>query len=76
MQSSVYMNLSGVRPSVRPCVQSSSRTLLLRVRCCRPDGQEISIDCCMTGAQQQLRHSSGVRRPNAGSATLSADAES
>ena len=35
---------------------------LLQVCCCRPGGQEISIDCC----------SSGVRLVNAGSATLPA----
>jgi len=36
-------------------------------------GKAISIDCCMTGAQQQPRRSSGVQRTNVGSATLSAD---
>jgi len=39
---------------------------LVRVCCCGPGGQEISIDCCTAGGQQQ-------RRPDAGSATSSAD---
>ena len=38
---------------------------LLQVCCCGPGGQEIWIDCCTAGAQQQ-------RRANAGSATLPA----
>ena len=36
-------------------------------------GKAISIDCCMAGAQQQPRRSSGVQRTNVGSAALSAD---
>ena len=39
--------------SVCPSVPSS-----LRVCCCAPGGQEISIDCCTAGAQQQWRRSS------------------
>ena len=34
------------------------RTLLLRVCCCAPGGQEISVDCCTAGAQQLQRRSS------------------
>ena len=61
------MKRYGVRPSV--CVSQQGPTAanpLLDVCCCGPGGQEISIDCC----------SSGVRRANAGSATLSAYAGS
>jgi len=50
------------RPSVHPI-----RPPLLRVCCCGPGGQEISIDCCTADGQQQ------PRRSDAGSATLSAD---
>jgi len=65
------MKRYSVHLSVRPSVRLSQRGpaaagALLRVRCCGPGGQEISIDC----------FSSGVRRANAGSATLSADVES
>jgi len=43
---------------------------LVRVCCCGIDGQEISIDCCVAGAQQQRRAVA-----NASSATLSAYVE-
>jgi len=52
-----YMQLSGVRPSVCLSVPSDRRTLQLRVCCCGPGGQEISIDCCTAGGQQQRRRS-------------------
>jgi len=56
----------GVRPSVRPVCLSQHGPIaanpMLQVCCCGPGGQEISIDC----------DSSGMRRANAGSATLSA----
>ena len=58
------------RASVRPFFR---RTPLLRVCCCGPGGQEISIDRGGRRAPQQhgaQQHS--VRRANAGSATLSA----
>ena len=42
--------------SVCPSVPSSGRhTPLRRVCCCGPGGQEISIDCCIAGAHQQMR---------------------
>ena len=62
------MQLSGIRPSVCPSVQFGRRTRLLRICCCGPGGQEISIDCGTAsrrrlaaaaapqhGAQQQMR---------------------
>ena len=52
----------GVRPSVCPSMGPRAANPLLQVCCCGPSQQEMSIDCC----------NSGVRRPNAGSATLSA----
>ena len=53
-----------VRPSVCPmmCPQKENGF----VAACRPGGQDILIDSCTDGAQQQQR------RANAGSATLSA----
>ena len=54
------MKRYGVRPSLSSSV--SFMHGLLEVCCWGPGGQEISIDCC----------SSGVRRANADSATLSA----
>ena len=63
------VQLSGVRLSVRLSVPSGRRTPLLRVCCCGPGGQEISIDCCTAAG----RRSSAAARPDAGSATLSAD---
>jgi len=54
---------------------SSHHTLLLQVCCCGPDGQEISVDCCLTGGQEQLHCSSSMWLPNAGSATSSADVQ-
>jgi len=57
------MHLSGVRPAI--CLSQHGPTAakpLLQVCCCGPSRQEISISCC----------TAGVRRPNAGSATLSA----
>jgi len=46
---STHLSVGLSRPSIDRC--SSVR----RVCCCEPDGQEISIDCCTAGAQQQLR---------------------
>ena len=54
------MKRYGVRLSVP--AWPTARNPLLQVCCCGPGGQEILIDCC----------SRGVRRMNAGSATLSA----
>jgi len=58
------MQLSGVRlsMSVWVSVPSGRWTPLLQVCCCGSGGHEISVDCC----------SSGLRRANVGSATLSA----
>ena len=65
MRSKVYETVG--RPSVRlsaclpVCLSVPScgrRTPLLRVCCCGPGGQEISITCCTTGAQQPPRRSS------------------
>jgi len=73
------MQLSAVRPSVRPyvclSVPSGRRTPLLRVCCCGPGGQEISIDCCTAGGPAVSSNRAAARRAaaNAGSATLSAD---
>jgi len=54
------MKRYGVRLSVRPSVPFA-RCVWGRPDCsCGPNGQEISIDCCCSGA----------RRTNAGSATL------
>jgi len=52
------MHLSEVRPLVRlsvclSVVQSNHCMPLLQICCCGPDGQKISIDCCMAG--QQMR---------------------
>jgi len=55
------MHLSVVRPSV----PSGRRTPMLRVCCCGPGVQQISIDCCSAGAQRQSRRSNAARRPNA-----------
>ena len=55
MQSRVYATVG--RPSIRPFVPSGRHTVLLQVCCCRPGGQEISVDCCMASGQQQLRRS-------------------
>jgi len=49
------MKLSGVRPSVGLSVRPITRPPLQWVCCCGPGGQETSIDCCTTGAQQQMR---------------------
>jgi len=59
------MHLSEVRPLVRlsvclsvclSVVQSSHCMPLLQICCCGPDGQKISIDCCMAGQPQpQMR---------------------
>ena len=65
------MQLSGIRLSVclSAClsVQSGRRTPLLRVCCCGPGGQEISIDCCSSGgrlrAVARCQRSSTVHRP-------------
>jgi len=57
------MKRHGVCLSVCPSIWVTAANPLLQVCCCGPDGQEISIDCC----------SSGVRRTDAGSATLSAE---
>jgi len=46
-------------PSVSLSVPLGRRTPLLRVCCCGPGGQEISVDCCTAGGQQQPRRSSG-----------------
>ena len=58
----------GVRPSVCPSMAHipAAANPPLQVCCCGPGGQETSNDCC----------SSGVRRANAGSATLSAYVDS
>lgn len=53
------MKLSCIHPSV----PSGRHTLLLGVCCCGTAGQEILIDCCMAGRQQQ-------QSVNAGTATL------
>jgi len=55
------MQLSGVHPSVRSSVPYGRRSPRLRVCCCGPGGQEISIHCCTAGAQQQPQRS-GVMR--------------
>jgi len=60
MRSRVYVTVG--RPSVRlsPCPSVPPfclRTPLPRVCCCGPGEQEISIDCCTAGAQQQSRRS-------------------
>ena len=51
------MRLSDARP-FRPSVQSGRRTPLLRVCCCGPGGQQMSIDCPtvapQNGAHQQM----------------------
>jgi len=45
-----------VRLSARLSVPSIDRCSSVRqVCCCGPGGQEIAIDCCTAGAQQQLR---------------------
>jgi len=45
---------ASVSLSVCPSISSSGLcTPLRRVCCCGPGGQEISIDCCTAGAQQQ-----------------------
>ena len=36
-----------MRPSIQPSILSGCCTLLLQVCCCGPNGQEISIDCCI-----------------------------
>jgi len=46
------MKVSGVCLSV---LSSSAARLCGRVCCCAPGGQEISIDCCTAGAQQQMQ---------------------
>ena len=48
---------ASVGSSVRPYVPPDRRTPLLRICCCGPGGQEISIDCCTAGGQQQRRRS-------------------
>jgi len=50
------MKLSGVCPSVRVSVCPIIHPL--RVCCCGPDGEEMSIDCCAAGAggQHQPEH--------------------
>jgi len=54
VRSRVYVRVGC--PSVRLFVPSfGSRTPLRRVCCCGPGEQEISIDCCAAGAQQQIR---------------------
>ena len=50
------------RSGVRLSVPSGCSTLLLRVCCCGPTGQQISIDCCTAGAGQQMRAVSRVSR--------------
>jgi len=55
------MQLSGVHPPVRSSVPPGRRSPRLRVCCCGPGGQEISIHCCTAGAQQQPQRS-GVMR--------------
>jgi len=60
--------------SVRLSVTFASRTPLLRVCCCGPGKQEISIDCCQ--ALSSSRAAAWRAAANAGSATLSADAGS
>ena len=70
------MQLSGIRPSVCPSVQFGRRTRLLRICCCGPGGQEISIDCGTAGGPAVSSSSRVAARraaANAGSATLSAD---
>ena len=39
----------------RASVRLSVCPIIRRVCCCGPGGQEISIDCCTAGAQQQMR---------------------
>jgi len=46
-----FTKLSSVRPSVRHSAASWRCGGFAAVR---PGGQEISIDCCMVGAQQQM----------------------
>ena len=73
------MQLSGVRPSVRPSVCPFDRLSHLaaasRVCCCGPRSQEISIDRCTAGGPAVSSSRAAARRAaaNAGSATLSAD---
>ena len=50
--------------SSRPSVPAIDRCgSVRRVCCCKPGGQEISIDCCMAGAQQQRRAVSHLQPP-------------
>jgi len=49
------MQLSGVRPSLRLSVPFARRTLLLRVCCCGPGEQEMSIDCCPALSSSRAR---------------------
>ena len=63
---------SRVHVTVR-CLSVPSVDHCNNVRRVAAGGKAISIDCCMAGAQQQPRRSSGVQRTNVGSATLSAD---
>ena len=50
--SNLCIQMKGVRPSVCPSVPSFG---------CGPGGQDISIDCCRAGAQQQMRAVSRCR---------------
>jgi len=46
------MEQLGIRPSIP---SFSRRTPLQQVCCCGPGGQEIAIDCCTAGTQQQTQ---------------------
>jgi len=69
------MQLSGVRPSVCPSVPLACRAPLVRVCCCGPGRQDISIDCCTAGGPEVSSSRAAARRAaaNAASATLSAN---
>jgi len=62
-------------PSVCLSVPSDCHMLLLRVCCCGPSCQEISIDCCTAGgpAVTSSRNAAWLAAATAGSAALSAD---
>ena len=61
MRSRIYKTVRCLSVCLSVC-PSTAANPLLQVRCCGPDEQETSIDCC----------SSGVQRANAGSVTFSA----
>ena len=60
----VFVMIWVMLPEIKALIMTTSYPLL-RICCCGPSAQKISIDCWTTSAQQQ-------RQANAGSATLSA----